>query len=120
YHLHFTPTHASWLNQVERWFALRTQRQIKRGSHASVRELEAAIREFIMVHNQKSLTVHLEPDCRSDPSFHCPFRLRYIGCTPPCYLCKKSMTPETRAGIRDRLKEELKRPTAGWPRRDGS
>src|SRR5271157_3580312 len=32
YHLHFTPTHGSWLNQVERWFALLTQRQIKRGS----------------------------------------------------------------------------------------
>jgi transposase len=53
YHLHFTPTHASWLNQVERWFALLTQRQIKRGSHTSVQELETAIREFIAVHNQQ-------------------------------------------------------------------
>jgi transposase len=53
YHLHFTPTHSSWLNQVERWFALLTQRQIKRGSHRSVHELEAAIREFIVVHNQQ-------------------------------------------------------------------
>src|SRR5271165_2373800 len=52
YHLHFTPTHGSWLNQVERWFALLTQRQIKRGSHTSVRELEDAIAEFIAVHNQ--------------------------------------------------------------------
>ena len=54
YHLHFTPTHASWLNQVERWFALLTQRQIKRGSHRSVQELEAAIREFIAAHNQQT------------------------------------------------------------------
>ena len=53
YHLHFTPTHSSWLNQVERWFALLTQRQIKRGSHYSVADLEAAIREFIAVHNQQ-------------------------------------------------------------------
>jgi transposase len=53
YHLHFTPTHASWLNQVERWFALLTQRQIKRGSHTSVQELEEAIQEFITVHNQQ-------------------------------------------------------------------
>lgn len=53
YHLHFTPTHASWLNQVERWFALLTERQIKRGSHSSVQELEDAIREFIKVHNQQ-------------------------------------------------------------------
>jgi transposase len=53
YHLHFTPTHSSWLNQVERWFALLSQRQIKRGSHYSVRELESAILEFIDVHNEK-------------------------------------------------------------------
>src|SRR6266446_80295 len=53
YHLHFTPTHSSWLNQVERWFALLSQRQIKRGSHYSVRELESAILEFIDVHNEQ-------------------------------------------------------------------
>jgi hypothetical protein len=45
--------HASWLNQVERWLALVTQRQIKRGSHTSVLELEAAIREFMTIHNQQ-------------------------------------------------------------------
>ena len=52
YHLHFTPTYGSWLNQVERWFALLTQRQIKRGTHRSVRELERAIRDFIHHHNR--------------------------------------------------------------------
>jgi transposase len=52
YHLYFTPTHSSWINQVERWFALLSQCQIKRGSHYSVRELEAAISEFIAVHNE--------------------------------------------------------------------
>jgi transposase len=52
YHLHFTPTHSSWINQVERWFALLSQRQIKRGSHHSVRALESAISEFITAHNQ--------------------------------------------------------------------
>lgn len=51
YHLHFTPTHASWLNQVERWFALLTQRQIKRGSHPSVGVLIHAIHDFIRTHN---------------------------------------------------------------------
>jgi len=53
YHLHFTPTHSSWLNQVERWFAILSQRQIKRGSHYSVRERESAILEFIDVHNEQ-------------------------------------------------------------------
>jgi transposase len=52
FHLHFTPTHASWLNQVERWFGLLTQRQIKRGSHSSVGALIYAIEEFIAVHNK--------------------------------------------------------------------
>jgi len=52
FHLHFTPTHASWLNQVERWFGLLTQRQIKRGSHPTVGSLIYAIEDFIRCHNQ--------------------------------------------------------------------
>ena len=51
YHLHFTPTYASWLNQVERWFALLTERQIRRGVHRSIKELEAAVAAFIADHN---------------------------------------------------------------------
>jgi transposase len=52
FHLHFTPTSGSWLNLVERWFALLTERQIKRGSHRSTRELESAIRDYLAVYNQ--------------------------------------------------------------------
>lgn len=52
FHVHFTPTSASWLNLVERFFALITERQIKRGAHRSTRELEAAIREYLSVHNE--------------------------------------------------------------------
>jgi transposase len=52
FHLHFIPTHSSWLNQVEGWFAILTNKQLKRGSHHSVRELEAAIHEFLDVHNE--------------------------------------------------------------------
>jgi transposase len=52
YHVHFTPTSASWINQVERWFAELTRKQIRRGVHASVRQLEADIRSFIDRHNQ--------------------------------------------------------------------
>src|SRR5260370_10328127 len=40
YHLHFTPTHASWLNQVERSFSLLTQRPINLGSHPTLHKLE--------------------------------------------------------------------------------
>jgi transposase len=52
YHLHFTPTSSSWLNLVERWFALLTDKQIRRGTHRSTRELEAAIRHYIAINNE--------------------------------------------------------------------
>jgi transposase len=52
FYIHFTPTSASWLNLVERWFALLTQKQIKRGAHRSTRELERAIREYVSITNE--------------------------------------------------------------------
>jgi len=52
FHLHFTPTHASWLNQVERWFGLLTQRQLRRGAHTSVAALKRAITDFIAANNE--------------------------------------------------------------------
>ena len=51
YHLHFTPTASSWLNQVERFFALLTARQLKRGTHRSVEALEAAVLAYLEHHN---------------------------------------------------------------------
>jgi transposase len=53
YHLHFTPTSASWLNQVERWFALLADKQIKRGIHRSVADLKTDIAAFIKAHNDQ-------------------------------------------------------------------
>ena len=44
---HFTPTSASWINQVERWFAELTRKKLRRGVHTSTRQLEADIRSFI-------------------------------------------------------------------------
>jgi len=51
FHLHFTPTGASWINLVERWFAALTEKQIRRGVHRSTRELEEAIRRYVAVTN---------------------------------------------------------------------
>jgi transposase len=51
FHVHFTPTSASWLNQVERWFATLTQKYLRRGTHRSTRQLEQAIRDYLAVHN---------------------------------------------------------------------
>jgi transposase len=52
YHLHFTPTGASWINMVERWFAELTNKQIRRGVHRSTRALEDAIRQFLDINNE--------------------------------------------------------------------
>lgn len=52
FHPHFTPTSASWINQVERWFAEITNKQIRRGTHRSTRELEQAIRRYLDAHNK--------------------------------------------------------------------
>ena len=54
WHVHFTPTGASWLNQVERFFALLTEKQLQRGVHRSTEELKAAIEHYIA-------TVNAEP-----------------------------------------------------------
>jgi transposase len=51
WHIHFTPTSASWINQVERFFALLTYKQIRRGVHRSTRALEADIHAYIDAHN---------------------------------------------------------------------
>ena len=52
YHVHFTPTSASWINLVERWFATLTEKQLRRGAHRSTAELEAALRRYLTVQNQ--------------------------------------------------------------------
>jgi transposase len=51
FHMHFTPTSASWLNQVERFFGLITEDRIRRGIFRSVAELEAAIQDYLDQHN---------------------------------------------------------------------
>lgn len=51
FHVHFTPTSASWLNQVERFFAALTEKQIRRGSFRSTQQLEATIRHYLNLHN---------------------------------------------------------------------
>ncbi len=48
FHLHFTPTSASWIKQVERWFAELTRRQIRRDTHRSTLALEKAIKEYLV------------------------------------------------------------------------
>jgi len=52
WHRHFTPTSSSWINQVERFFALIAEKQIKRGAHKSVNQLIAVIEAFIAQHNK--------------------------------------------------------------------
>lgn len=51
YHIHYTPTYSSWLNQVERWFGIITQRAIRRGTFRSVRDLVEKIDNFVQTYN---------------------------------------------------------------------
>ncbi|TDD95874.1 IS630 family transposase [Actinomadura rubrisoli] len=51
FHMHFTPTYSSWLNQVERWFGLLTEQRLRRGVHKTLRALENDIRDWIRTWN---------------------------------------------------------------------
>ena len=51
FHMHFTPTYSSWLNQVERWFGLLTDKRLRRSAYKSVRALENDIRDWIKTWN---------------------------------------------------------------------
>jgi transposase len=55
FHLHFTPTGSSWINQVERWFGYLTDQLLRRGVHKSVQALEKDVRDWIKIwnHNPK-------------------------------------------------------------------
>jgi transposase len=53
YHVHFTPTSSSWLNQIERWFAEITRKRIRRGTFRNVRDLIRAINDYIQLYNRK-------------------------------------------------------------------
>jgi transposase len=52
FHLHFTPTGASWINLVERWFAALTEKRVRRGSYRSTKQLENTIRDYIRINNE--------------------------------------------------------------------
>src|SRR5207302_10692399 len=54
YHLHFTPTYSFWLNQVEIWFNIITQKAIRRGTFGSVKELVAKIDSFVRRYNAQA------------------------------------------------------------------
>ena len=54
YQVHYTPTYASWLNQVEMWFDIITQRAIRRGTFKSVKDLMTKIEQFVAEYNCNS------------------------------------------------------------------
>ena len=52
--MHYTPTYATWINQVERWFGIITERAIRRGSFTSVKELVSRIESFVEQYNAQA------------------------------------------------------------------
>ena len=67
YHLHYTPTYASWLNQVERWFGLITQQAIRRGSFRSVGELVQKIDAYVASYKSASSSLRVDRYRRLHP-----------------------------------------------------
>lgn len=52
FHVHFTPTSASWIDQIEPWFATLSEKQIRSGTHRSTRALERAIKDYVEHNNE--------------------------------------------------------------------
>jgi putative transposase len=73
YHIHYTPTYASWLNQVERWFGLITQQAIRRGSFRSVSELVQKIDAYVASYN-----LHHRPFAWTATADSIPAKLRRL------------------------------------------
>ena len=93
FHVHFVPTSSSWLNLVERWFGLLSEKQIKRGVHTSVNELKACIVDYLSKTNvdpkpfmwTKSADTILESvkrACRTTLRAHAPGIMPVTSSTP--------------------------------------
>lgn len=52
FHVHYTPTYASWINLVESWFAVLTNRRLRRSSFTSTRQLESAVKAYLNANNE--------------------------------------------------------------------
>ena len=65
--MHFIPTYSSWLNQVERFFALNTDKAIRRGSFTSVKQLVQRIDQFVHPPQRQLQAVSLGRHCQLDP-----------------------------------------------------
>lgn len=76
FHLHFTPTSASWLNLVERWFGMITQQMIRRGTFESVRKLERAIMRYLKDWNQDA-----SPFCWTKTPNEIRRKLKHVAAT---------------------------------------
>ena len=67
YQVHFTPTYASWLNQIEIWFHIITQKAIRRGTFSSLKERVAKINHFVRNLQRPSQSVRLDRHGRVNP-----------------------------------------------------
>jgi hypothetical protein len=80
FHVHFTPTGSSWINQVERWFGYLTDKKIRRGVHKSVQAFEADIRAWIEPWNENPRPFAWTKTARrSSPLWPNMLRVEHIG-----------------------------------------
>ncbi len=78
-HFHFTPTYASWLNMVERFFGLLTEKALKRGSHTSIPQLRAAILAYVDAHNERGRPFRWVKTADRDPRQHAAIRTAHAA-----------------------------------------
>ena len=101
YHVHLTPTSASWINQVERWFGLLTERALRRGVHRSVADPERDIRVFIEATNADPRPfrwVEAADDILASVRRFC---LRTLGAATPDEASPRLQARNTRVELRD-------------------
>lgn len=67
FHLHFTPSSSSWLNQVERWFRDLTDKNLRRGIFGSVSDLIISIEAYLNAPQRRSQTLRVDSHRRIDP-----------------------------------------------------
>ena len=94
WHVHLTPTSSSWLNQVERFFALITERKIRRGIYRSVAALRADITSFIDHHNADPKPFRWT---KSADDILAPSNASALTMRPPRPKCRELLVQDTRS-----------------------
>ncbi|GCB51533.1 mobile element protein [Streptomyces sp. NL15-2K] len=100
FHMHFTPTYSSWLNQGERWFGLLTDKKIRRGVHKNLQALERDIRAWIAQWNDDPKPFVWTKDADEIPQRLAAYLDRIPGAGHWTRTCLRCRSTQPRSGSR--------------------